>query len=408
MSLDFASMASMAIGESEDSVDNGPCQPSLSMVDVHRRVIVVLSPGLRCSSDYSWDEVIHDSVKAVRTARKNCGFEKEDVDHRRGTPLQIGITRGPGSGSATTRAVKDVETQNALDALVAEQAIRRVAGFQSSFPYAYALKPGEYYCSTLNAVVLEHHTNFRHHFKNSDFASLIFNFGPQTVCKKHRDVLDLAWGSSETRCSVTLYTGGEVFRHCHQLSLRLYYSLLVQMSITPSSAVTFATWRATINAKASNDSVALEVRGRMAKIAIVETTPTSYAVIAGPLEALFSWISLELGLFSGLCTFDDASQSVKFSLPLKGNEPSPLQGFPLPKIHFTLGFDEATAFKAFKGHIRDGKPPLSNQRKTRSSLADFYFFSWRSPARSTSNAITRSDDPRKVDKQLPLARWKLK
>ncbi|KAJ8461817.1 hypothetical protein ONZ45_g18161 [Pleurotus djamor] len=181
-----------------------PCDPfsrkATRILDVHRRVIAVVSPGPHCPSDYSWDEVIQDCGQAVRAARGHCSFEKEDLAHRRGhfPAIAIGITRGPGSGSATTRVAKVRETQNALHVLVTDQSVRRVAGYQSSLMHCYAPKLGEYYRSTLNAV-LEHNTNFRRNFRNSDFASLTVNFGPQTVCKKHRDVLNLAWGW----CAVT-------------------------------------------------------------------------------------------------------------------------------------------------------------------------------------------------------------
>ncbi|KAJ8508373.1 hypothetical protein ONZ45_g9359 [Pleurotus djamor] len=136
-----------------------------------------------------------------------------------------------------------------------------MAEFQSSLLHLHAPDLGKYYRSTLDAVIA-HMPRLKRNFKRSDFASLTVNFGPQTVCRKHRDVCNLAWGwcavtamgnynyrngghlvlwdlglviefppgytvlipsaslyhsntpitPNETRYSITQYTGGEVFR----------------------------------------------------------------------------------------------------------------------------------------------------------------------------------------------------
>ncbi|KAJ8496437.1 hypothetical protein ONZ45_g12443 [Pleurotus djamor] len=143
----------------------------------------------------------------------------------------------------------------------ASRKLQFLAEFQSSLLHKHAPDLGRYYRSTLDAVV-EHHPHLKRNFKRSDFASLTVNFGPQTVCQKHRDVCNLAWGwcaitalgeydhlkgghlvlwdlelviefppgytvlipsaslyhsntpisSHETRYSITQYTGGELFR----------------------------------------------------------------------------------------------------------------------------------------------------------------------------------------------------
>ncbi|KAJ8474221.1 hypothetical protein ONZ45_g16025 [Pleurotus djamor] len=170
------------------------------LLDKRRRVIAAVSPGPQGSVQRDWDAAVQRSTTAIRHARETCKFEKDDIDHRRGSfpALAFGITRGPGSHAPTGRASTTENNQSTLDALVKDPSIRRLAEFQSSLMHTHAPDLGRYYRSTLDAVI-ENDPRLQRNFKNSDFASLTVNFGPQTVCKKHRDVCNLAWGW----CAVT-------------------------------------------------------------------------------------------------------------------------------------------------------------------------------------------------------------
>ncbi|KAJ8457211.1 hypothetical protein ONZ45_g18402 [Pleurotus djamor] len=236
---------------------------AILLLDNRRRVIAVVAPGPQGSVPCDWGATIQRSTSAIRQARDLCTFEKDDIDHRRGSfpALAIGITRGPGSCAPTGRTSTTKKNQTALGALIRDPSIRHLAELQSSFLHTHAPDLGRYYRSTLDAVVA-HNPRLKRNFKNSDFASLTVNFGPQTVCEKHRDVCNLAWGwcavtalgnydhrkgghmvlwdfglviefppgytilvpsasvdhsntpigPDETRYSVTQYTGGKVFR----------------------------------------------------------------------------------------------------------------------------------------------------------------------------------------------------
>jgi len=57
----------------------------------------------------------------------------------------------------------------------------------------------EFYLSAVESLLTEG-KNLRRNYKNSVFACMTFNFGPQTITRMHRDFLNLAWGW----CAITV------------------------------------------------------------------------------------------------------------------------------------------------------------------------------------------------------------
>ncbi|KAJ8518634.1 hypothetical protein ONZ45_g4324 [Pleurotus djamor] len=246
-----------------------PSTKTTLLVDNQRRVFAVMSAGPQDSGQTwrrGWDNVIRGCEAIIRTTRKRCTFKEKDLDHKRGLfpALAIGVTRGPGSGIPTVRRAANVATKTALDDLLDDPSMRALATYQSQLLHLHCPVLGHYYRTTFDEAIA-HKPDLRRNFEKSDFASLTVNFGPQTVCKKHLDTLNLAWGwcavtalgnydyrkgghlvlwnlglvlefppgctinipsatlyhsntpiaHHETRYSVTQYSGGEIFRWVH-------------------------------------------------------------------------------------------------------------------------------------------------------------------------------------------------
>ncbi|KAJ8519854.1 hypothetical protein ONZ45_g3262 [Pleurotus djamor] len=163
-----------------------------------------------------------------------------------------------------------------------------------------------------------------------------------------------------------------------EMSLRLppftfiLTTLTTNMSFTPSSPISFGTWQATLSARASNDALMLKAPSRVAKVAIVERAPNDCILIAGPLEALCSWIVIDLGHFKEICSFDDDKHSIKISLPLQTSTSAALRGLQLPDVTFTLGFEKSLTFNAFKKYTSTGRLPRSYHGEGIVTVADFF------------------------------------
>ncbi|KAJ8507565.1 hypothetical protein ONZ45_g10076 [Pleurotus djamor] len=170
------------------------------LVDSQGRVFGVITGGpgkssRNGSSAADWQSAIKGCERAICRARQSYSFNKSDLDHKRGTfpALAIGITRGPGSADATLRHATTSANAQVLDDLLKNENMRRIAGYQSSLLHLHAPILGTYFRSNLNAVI-NHNPNLHRNFPSSDFASITVNFGPRTVCKKHKDSMNLSWG----------------------------------------------------------------------------------------------------------------------------------------------------------------------------------------------------------------------
>ncbi|KAJ8488860.1 hypothetical protein ONZ45_g13805 [Pleurotus djamor] len=239
---------------------------SIRLVDRERRVFAAMATGPHDYLGPEWDGIIAGCTEAIQTIAPKCTFKPTDKDHRRGLfrTLAAGITLGPGSTTATCRSGYDLATKNALNELLENDALRHIAGYQSHLLRLFSPNLADFYRDTLDSVI-GHLPHLKRTFEDSDFAAITINCGPHTVCKKHVDSANLAWGwcaitalgnydhrrgghlvlwdlrlviefppgctilipsavlhhsntpihTSETRYSVTQYTSGELFRWVH-------------------------------------------------------------------------------------------------------------------------------------------------------------------------------------------------
>ncbi|KAJ7271571.1 hypothetical protein C8J57DRAFT_1064738 [Mycena rebaudengoi] len=171
-----------------------PRDPKL-VLDVHGRIIVIL---IGTPEDPDWDEVIKDAIKAMKRARRHGArrglFKTGDMRHRRGRylPLHSGVSFGGGQ-QRPGNLVHGKEYRRIVKHLLKNKSIRRIAGFQSSALAMYAPKLYRHYCQTLKGV-FERQPGLVHNFSNSIFPAATFNCGPRSVAYDHLDFLNRAGG----------------------------------------------------------------------------------------------------------------------------------------------------------------------------------------------------------------------
>ncbi|KAJ7206715.1 hypothetical protein C8J57DRAFT_1541288 [Mycena rebaudengoi] len=180
------------------------------ILDVHGRIIAVL---VGTPEDPDWDQVIRDSLKEMKRARRRGArrgiFKAKDMRHRRGQylPLVTGVSFGGGQ-QRPGNLVHSREYRRIVKQLLRNKSIRRIAGFQSSALAMYAPKLYRYYCKTLKGP--------RH-----------LTAGPRSVAYDHLDFLNLAGGL----CLLTV--GG---RFDHKKGAHLYLRQLKLIIESPSGA----------------------------------------------------------------------------------------------------------------------------------------------------------------------------
>ncbi len=166
------------------------------MVDGAKRAIV---GGGMPHDESGWREVVEGSAAALVRARAVCSFTDKQRVHRRGTfpALAAGFAYGLGQMRPTATA-QIPDNQGPVQDLLSDPSIKRLAGFQSSHLHAYAPRLWEYYDRVMTAITTSQ-PEIQPNFANSVFASITFNFGPQTVTVPHIDYLNLAGGL----CAIT-------------------------------------------------------------------------------------------------------------------------------------------------------------------------------------------------------------
>ena len=166
---------------------------SIRLIDCKGRVFSAMATGPPEASVSEWDKVLKEAEQAICNSAPACAASA-DKEHRRGSfpAIAVSITRGPGSSIPSYRGASH-RAKQALDKLLKSNAIRSIAGHQSRLFRLFAPSLAEYYRSTLDAVI-NRIPSLRRNFEFSDFASITVNFGPRTICKRHIDHNNLAWG----------------------------------------------------------------------------------------------------------------------------------------------------------------------------------------------------------------------
>ncbi|KAJ8494860.1 hypothetical protein ONZ45_g13097 [Pleurotus djamor] len=167
----------------------------ITIVDSEGRGIVY---GASPKDTSGWKTVHVDCAEAIDQARNQCSFRAQDKSHRRGDfpALAYGISFGQGQ-TVPSRLLNSSVNTRALERLVQQSSLKRIAGFQGSLLRTFSPNLAQYYDETLSAIEEEH--SVRRNFHNSDYASITFNFGPRTVSIPHHDVANLAYGL----CAIT-------------------------------------------------------------------------------------------------------------------------------------------------------------------------------------------------------------
>lgn len=158
-----------------------------------------------------WGGVQTSAADQVEACRPLCRFAKSDKNHRRGKfpALACGITIGPG-GKRPVVLDQEPANQAVFERLFEHDSFKQMSGYSAS-KYSVTLRAG--ICSRQGSGVLaswspkfsnystrtmealhQHHPDLRQNFSDGAWAAATVNFGPRTVCFKHKDFNNLAFG----------------------------------------------------------------------------------------------------------------------------------------------------------------------------------------------------------------------
>ncbi|KAJ7099163.1 hypothetical protein C8R44DRAFT_584440, partial [Mycena epipterygia] len=234
------------------------------ILDVENRIVAIFAGT---PEDPEWPEVIQDAVAALTQAREDAlssgALSAADALNHRGNYLQITKGASHGGGQKVPQACWcwPLFSKPIANRICANKSVRRICGFQSSILANFAPKVYKDFAIDLKAL-FEQLPHLQHNFRNSIFPAVTFNCGPNTATVEHRDsknrpdafcgitcrgkfnprtstllylrqfrlVVEFASGSStlipsatvdhgntplqlgETRCSITQYAAGALFR----------------------------------------------------------------------------------------------------------------------------------------------------------------------------------------------------
>ncbi|KAJ8473445.1 hypothetical protein ONZ45_g16297 [Pleurotus djamor] len=168
----------------------------LQVVDQHDRI--VLCGG--SPRDETWSDVAAKCAQRIEAARHDCTFTDKQQRHRRGAFPALAAGFSFGQGLIRPSNITDRAPQNnvAMQAILDDHNIKRVAGFQSSLLDTCLPKLSSYYRQTMDGLQATQ-GELKRNFVNTQFGSITVNFGPQTVSIPHIDYANLATGM----CAIT-------------------------------------------------------------------------------------------------------------------------------------------------------------------------------------------------------------
>ncbi|KAG1886449.1 hypothetical protein F4604DRAFT_1917243 [Suillus subluteus] len=171
------------------------CTPHV-LLDSGKRIIGVLAGRPK---DDSWKDTAEAACDAMEQARGQCVFRDVDKEHRRGRYpcLAVGVSYGGGQ-QIPGNLLHSKSNRAAIQSLLGNKAIQRLAGFGNSILHHYSPKVHQLYVNARTSL-LEKHPSLKWNFRNSAFAAATFNFGPATVTYGHTDNGNFASGM----CSIT-------------------------------------------------------------------------------------------------------------------------------------------------------------------------------------------------------------
>ncbi|PPQ76862.1 hypothetical protein CVT26_001500 [Gymnopilus dilepis] len=146
-----------------------------------------------------WPQLMQAAGQALETLRPHLSIPKQERVHRRGAfpAVRCGVSHGGGT-THPGNLTNNKENTAVVEELCGMECFKRLAGFATSVMASKAPKLYHYYVEHL-AELHANHPNIKRLFPSSVFAAASFNFGPRTVCRKHKDFANLPFGL----CAVT-------------------------------------------------------------------------------------------------------------------------------------------------------------------------------------------------------------
>ncbi|KAJ2911954.1 hypothetical protein MD484_g8460, partial [Candolleomyces efflorescens] len=144
-------------------------------------------------NDPTFDTSCAGAFSAMEHARENETFSLREIYHQRGdfAVVNTGITRGPGSDAPIN--LHNGVHSNAVQDLLNNHHLRRLATYASAVFSFWAPRLFKYYKDHLDPL-LERMKNLEKNFEKSVFTSAAFNFGPCVCTIAHRDCMNCPFG----------------------------------------------------------------------------------------------------------------------------------------------------------------------------------------------------------------------
>ncbi|PPQ97626.1 hypothetical protein CVT26_002549, partial [Gymnopilus dilepis] len=181
-------------------------RPSTPILDDERRVMGVCAGMPR--NDENWNSVQHRAAALLEDARVRLIFGKKEQNGRRGKfpAINIGISHGGGQPYPKMLQQASVNIPT-LQTLMNDWSFQRISGFATGAFATWAPRLYAYQNDCLTDLI-EHdrvlrqnnaHPSpedepLRRNWPKTPWAAAALNFGPQTICNKHADYGNLAFG----------------------------------------------------------------------------------------------------------------------------------------------------------------------------------------------------------------------
>ncbi|KDR74188.1 hypothetical protein GALMADRAFT_71350 [Galerina marginata CBS 339.88] len=178
----------------------------LPIVDDHRRVYAVCAGVPK--NNAGWDSLQMRAATLLEASRHALVFNEKNRKSRRGkfSAINVGISHG---GGQTHPMVLSQEPKNApiLKELMADKAFHRISGFSAGAFASWAPRLYRYQNGCVTKLIENDQQlrrdnthpypddeELRRNWPKTPWASAALNFGPQTVCFRHADYNNLAFG----------------------------------------------------------------------------------------------------------------------------------------------------------------------------------------------------------------------
>ncbi|KAF8157509.1 hypothetical protein BJ912DRAFT_1070230 [Pholiota molesta] len=164
---------------------------AVCIADKSKRTVAVLAG---CPPVENWAQLHQQAASALEEKRSQCSVPRDKRKHRRGyfTALQCGVSHGGGQ-KQPCNLTNGAQNEKILEELNELEPFKRMAAFASACMANWAPKLYTYYVDHMRPLY-EADTALKPVFRSCIFSAATYNFGPQTVCYKHRDFANLTFG----------------------------------------------------------------------------------------------------------------------------------------------------------------------------------------------------------------------